>query len=226
MLKFVDVFLIAIFFTGCGIDTSSSPLDNSTVTEANMTNLIDLNLTDLNQVIVDLNSTTDENSSTGTVDDGGTVVVVNPDSSNYDTVGAIEDPNSCNSATYRIVSDASYGGSLSGENGASGFTSEGQGLVIRSEYLSQDYASTWVHLYHKSFPTPENLGLQGSASYRMDGVFQLSYDLAWADKSISGIDNVVYVQSDKDKKPACYRLTLDSIIGSEIKVQKVFRKKL
>jgi hypothetical protein len=222
MFIFGIAFFVTVLLGGCGIDTSSSP---SSVEQGGTTSdVVISNPINVNPIVVD-SAISDENSS-----DANTSVVeypaVNPADSDFDTVNALEDSNACNSGTYRIVSDASYGGELDGENGASSMIADGQGLVIRSEYLSQDYKSTWVTLYHRSFPTPNNLNLQGVANYTMDGVFALSYDLAWADKSISGIDNIVYVQSDKSEKPACYRLTLDTIVGNEIKVQKVYRKRI
>ena len=221
MFKFVIAFFITVFLSACGVDTSSSASESgnevSTDSDLVVSNTIDPN------PIMDVSDGSDGTDSSDSSDDP--IETVNPNISDFDTVGAIEDSNACNS-NYNIVNDASYGGELDGENGANGAIANDQGLVIRSEYLSQDYQSTWVMLYYNRFPTFDDLNQQGSQSYTMDNVFNLSYDLAWVDESIEGIDNIVYVQSEKTEKPSCYRLTLNSITGSEIDVQKVYRVRL
>ena len=223
MMKFALSFLITVFFCACGVDTSSSSRETDLEVLSD-SDLVVSNPIDPNPI--DLGGSTDPDTPNTPDTPDTPVIIVNPSLSDFDTVGAIEDANACNVATYRFVSDASYGGQEDGENGASSSIADGQGLVIRSEYLSQDYLSTWVILYHKSFPTPSDLNLQGVANYTMIDVFSLSYDLAWADESIAGVDNIVYVKSDKSEKPSCYRLTLNTIVGDEIDVQKVYRVRL
>jgi len=230
MLKFLLFLLITVFISACGVDTSSSPAESSGVVITD-SDLIVSDPIDSNPVVEDPGTDNPGTSDPGTgnpgTDDPGTGNPgVNPDDSDFDTVNAIEDPNACNPNTYSFARDASYGGDENGANGADSTIIDGQGLVIRSEYLSQDYITTWVTLFHKSFPTTENLNLQGVTSYKMENVFYISYDLAWADKSISDIDNRVYIQSDKGEKPACYRLDLNNIDGSKLNAQKVYRKRL
>ena len=211
MFKFLLILVTVVFLSACGVDTSSSPYITAANTGDN-TDTPDDNITSSDDNITD-----DDGTSTG----GGTSS--GDTESLFDTVDAIEDPNACTSNGYRVASDASYGGSLTGENGSDGFVIPEHGLVIRSEYLSQEDASTWVTLFYKGFPSFEDLNLQGTTSYKMDNVFYISYDLAWADESISGINNRMYVQSSKAEKLLCYRLDLNNITGSLIGIQKVYR---
>ena len=229
MLKFLLFLLITVFLSACGVDTSSSPAESSGAVLTD-SDLVVSDPIDSNPVVED--SGTDEpgidepgTDEPGTDEPGTDEPSVNPNKSDFDTVDAIEDSNACNS-NYSFVRDASYGGDEDGANGASSSISDGQGLVVRSEYLSQDYATTWVTLFHKSFPNSDNLGLQGVSSYKMENVFYISYDLAWADESIPNIDNRIYIQSDKGDKPACYRLDLNNIDGSQLDIQKVYRLRL
>ena len=230
MFKFVFAFFVTIFFSACGVDTASSvkePIVAVTsepeVVIPTDANLVVFDSIDSNPVItVTDNNTTDGSGSGDTNSTTPDVPTVNPSTSEFDTVDAIADVNACN-VNYGIVSDASYSGDKDWENGSASAIVDGKGLVIRSEYLSQNYADTKVQLFYRNAPSTLDLGNQGVTSYTMDGVFYISYDLAWADESISGIDNIVYVKSDKTSKPSCYRLTLNSIDGSKINVQKVYR---
>lgn len=211
MFKVIFISFMILFFTGCGVETSSSAWKSVSNGDNN-----------------DNNSTTDPNDNNDTVDpgDNGDPGSGGNTDSIFDTVNAIYDANACNPETYRVASDASYGGDNSGENGASPYVIVGQGLEIRSEHLEPDITNndkTWVMLFYKSFPDPSQFNVQGSTSYKMDGVFFLTYDIAWSDESIPGIDSTVYVQSMQDIKPDCYRLKLNSVSGSQIDVQKVYR---
>jgi hypothetical protein len=184
---------------------------------------------------VDPNPISDTNSSSGGSGSGsGTSNGGNGDSGSttqkedsvFDTKDAVYDPNGCDALNYRTARDASYNGVNKGENGSDFFSVSGQGLEIRSEHLegSSTYLDkTWVILFYKTFPDRASLGLQGYTGYLMEGVFYLSYDIAWSDQSIGGIDNTIYIQSNKDTKPACYRLVLNNIVGTLIDVQKVYR---
>ena len=238
MLKYIFAILIIASFNACGVDTASSSKEKEVEEQKDIvatdSDLIVFDPIDANPVViipVDINSTPDENGSEGGDDIIPEVPPVNQSTSEFDVVGAIADPNACTISGTKSyndpVPDASYGGELDGENGsASAIATVGEkqvGLVISSEYLSQEYADTWVTLFYRSAPDSVDLGVQGVASYKMDDVFFISYDIAWADESIPDIDNVVYVKSDKTAKPSCYRLTLNSVVGSEIDVQKVYR---
>ena len=220
MLKFVYIVFIAFIFVACGVETSSS--DKTISSTIIPTTPDDGTTTPDDGTTTPDDGTTTPDDGTTTPDDGTTIPDVN---SVFDTVGAIYDVNGCNSSSYRIATDSSTSGELDGENGSSAVQIVGQGLVIRSEYLdvNLDRDSQWVTLFYKGFPSSVDLDLQGITSYTMEDVFYLSYDLAWADESISGIDNRMYIQSNKGEKPACYRLDLDDIIGSNITVQKVYR---
>ena len=240
-MKYLLTTFIIIIFTSCGVDTASStkevevvlpdiePEIEPEVVIPSDWELVVVNPIDSNPIIstpVDLNNTDDQNSTddpNSPDDPSPDYPYVNPNTSMFDTENALEDPNACDSDLYGTVKDASYGGQRDGENGSAGAIAENDSLVIRSEYLSQTYDDTWVKLYYRNSPSSNDIGNQGVSSYTMENVFNISYDLAWADSSISGIDNIVYVQSDKTLKPSCYRLTLNSIYGSEIDVQKVYR---
>ena len=219
MFKYTLLLFVVLLFTACNVDTSSSSSSktvvNNNLDTTNDTPVVnpgeDSQTSDTN-VSTDVNTTTDVDAIKA--------------KSLFDTTNAEYDPNACNGNMYRVASDASYSGQKSGENGSSLFYVDGQGLWIGSEHLEPDPENsdkTWVLLYYKSFPDPNSLGLQGSTSYTMDGVFQISYDIAWSDESISGIDNKVYVQSENGEKPSCYRTYLDKVIGSQLEVTKVYR---
>lgn len=225
--------LIIVSMSSCSVDTSSSyKLDlNSTVKPDTNITKPDTNTTkpDANTTKPDTNSTKPDANSTkpdsNTADDCVDAI--------FDCKNAVLDKNACDVNRYNLASDASYGGSKDGENGASSFKVDNEGLWIQSGHLEAEPSKkdrTWVHLYYKKFPDSYKsaLGNQGDASYVMKGVFMLSYDIAWSDESISGIDNVLYVQSsnyDKDggEKPSCYRTTLNNVSGSKIDVTKVYR---
>lgn len=209
MFKVILISFLLLFFTACGVETSSSAWKSSANGDGNVTDP-DNNVTD-----------PDDNTTDPDIPD-------NPDdpTSIFDTVNAIYDANACNANFYRVVSDASYAGNQTGENGAGFYAAEGQGLEIRSEHLEAEVENldkTWVSLYYKSFPDPSALNKQGLTSYLMDGVFYLTYDMAWSDESVAGLDNTLYVKTLKNAKPFCYRLVLNTAIGSMIDVQKVYR---
>ena len=243
MKKFIFSFLIVISFSACGVDTASSSKDVEVIIIEEPKVVIP---TDSDLIVFDsINSNpvvsmpSDINDSTN-IDDPGVVVtpdipVVNPSISEFDVDGAIEDKNACTSSGFADpVLDASYGGEEIWENGASssiavknlGGELVSVGLVIRSEYVSQDYENTLVTMYYRSPPSTLDLDVQGVANYKMDGVFFISYDLAWVDESLPNVDNVIYVKSKKTLKPSCYRLTLNSVVGNEINIQKVYRTRL
>ncbi|MDO8454151.1 MAG: hypothetical protein Q7S59_06225 [Sulfurimonas sp.] len=221
MKLLVSIFVI-VFLCSCGVDTSSNSANSSATTNGDIG--IGLDLIDPNPIHSDSNTTNDNNSTDDNSSNGGGSTVT-PES-DFDTVGAIYDASACNASTYQIARDASYNGVNVGENGSDFFSVKSQGLEIRSEHLEGDSVNggkTWVTLFYKSFPDIRNLNLQGYTSYVMDGVFFLTYDIAWSDKSIAGIDNTMYVQSAITTKPSCYRLILNNVVGTQISMKKVYR---
>jgi len=230
-MKLLFTILLMLSITGCGVNSSSganlapaandSNDDTNNPTggdEDNVTDPGDDNTTDPGD-----NNTTDPGDDTTDPGDD----TVDPADSIFDTTGdVIYDSNACNANFYRTAADASYNGDSSSENGSSFFNVENEGLLIRSEHLESDpskLGKTWVTLFYKTFPTKDDLGLQGTTSYLMDGFFHLSYDIAWTDGSIPNVDNTLYVQSAQTEKPSCHRLVLDSVTGQDIDVQKVYR---
>jgi hypothetical protein len=233
MLRVLVSLLIIVFMSACGVDTSSSADETATSNvspdSGSSDGLDGLDLINPNPVISG-SDTNETNSSTGETPNGETPVDTGTDeirdNSIFDTQNAVYDKNGCNSATYRVAGDASYNGINTGENGSDFFSINAHGLEIRSEHLEGSAAyldKTWVSLYYKPFPEPKSLNLQGYTAYLMTGVFFLNYDIAWSDTSIAGVDNTVYVQSNKDTKPVCYRLVLNNVVGTLIDVQKVYR---
>ncbi len=215
MLKFCLVIITLLLLDSCGVNTSSSSSRNSK---------------SLNQS----GSTNGSNTSNSGSDGNGTNASGSDTSLEdalFDTINAEFDPNACDGSKYKFASDASYGGSEEGANGSSLFFVADQGLWIGSEHLEADAESrdkTWVILYYKSFPDSTLLNTQGSTSYIKEGIFVLSYDIAWTDASIPNVDNTVYVlsanyDSDNGEKPSCYRAELSSVSGSSLSVSKVYR---
>lgn len=221
MYKLLSTLFLLSLLIGCGVNSDSSnnrigSSTSSTTGDSSSSSSLDDGSSG--------DSSTASSSSSGSGGDGN-------DDSIFDSEDAEEDPNACNPNSYRFARDASFGGSGEGENGAGLFFVNGQGLWIGSEHLEADATNrdkTWVTLFYKSFPSPSLLNQQGSTSYLMQGVFLLSYDIAWSDASIPGVDNTVYVQSanfdvENGEKPKCYRAVLNSTIGSQIEVTKVYR---
>ena len=242
MIRLFVVLLIVMFsFSACGVDTSSSSSDaNSKFKDLDTVEQNPVNQGDDIQgwdpiegnPVVDNNETNNPDPGTqdpgtqdpGTPGNGGTDK--QKEDSAFDTELALYDENACNPSSYRVVRDASYEGINSGENGAEFAIAIDNGLGIRSEHVEGASAyleKTWVLMYYKTFPSIQNLGLQGYTDHYLEGVFYLTYDIAWADSSINEIDNTIYIQSEKTTKPTCYRLVLDKIIGTQVGVQKVYR---
>ena len=226
-MKTIFMLLMILLLNSCGVDTSSSTKTTAPV------DVIDQNSIDGGEVT---NSTEDTTNSTEDTTDSTNVTdstdTINPSDANcsedlvYECGDASYDTDSCSALTYKTVSDASYYGTDPAENGSDFRSAEGEGLSIRSEYLegnSADLYKTWVTLYYKSFPDTTSLGLQGYTSYIKSGYFFLTYDIAWSDTSIEGVDRTMYVRTNKDDKPSCYRLILNTIDGTQISIQKVYR---
>jgi len=229
MLKYFGLVFVVVFFCSCGVDTSSSGNIAPVVVGTNV-DLIDPNPINSDGG-GDANETPPGNGNPTPDNPGGQPADAISD---FDKVDAIYDANACNPATYKLASDASYNGINLGENGSNFFSIKDQGLEIRSEHLEGDPTNsykTWVTLFYKSFPDSKYLGLQGYTSYLMQGVFYLTYDIAWSDQSIGGIDRTMYMQTtkdttlEKDAKLTCYRLSLNSVIGTQIDVRKVYRNR-
>ena len=230
MFRMFGVVLVAIVLHGCGVETSSSVSNQDTVVNPGTTN----NQPNNNTTNPDTNTSNGDNKTTNP-SDKNTTISSDPCKEDclYDKVDALYDANGCDANLYRIASDASFNGDLNGENGATFTVVDGQGLEINSEHNEADSSNaykTWVTLFYKTFPDLNSLGNQGYKSYNKKGVFFLSYDLAWSDKSIGGIDNTVYIRSmknavegDSSKKPSCYRVTLNGNDADASDVQKVFR---
>jgi len=215
MLLFISIFTIS-----CGVNTSSSFSSDSN----NLTNQTDLNATDSN--MTDANAT-DINANGNNATDLNTTDTKNcSEDSIFECSNAVYDAEACNGLNYKIASDASYNGMDPAENGSDFFHIANEGLSIRSEHLegsSANSAKTWVTLYYKSFPSPQDLGIQGYTNYLKPGYFQLSYDIAWSDTSIANVDRIMYVRTNQGLKPECYRLNLNNVDGKLIDVQKVYR---
>jgi len=222
MLQLLCGMIIGMILNGCGVDTSSSVSDIPIVipqSDNNNTNPSQDNGGGQVQNNPSENNTTNTQNNTTDASPCGNKCI-------FDEVNAIYDQDACNPARYAVAKDASYSGDKEGENGSAFYIVAKDGLQLQSLYEVgdvQDLPKTWVWLYYKPFPSPNDLNQQGSTTYTMDGVFRLSYDVAWSDTSIAGVDRVVYVRSDQFDKPYCYQLTLDNVVGTKIKVQKVFR---
>ncbi|PHS58792.1 MAG: hypothetical protein COB17_02270 [Sulfurimonas sp.] len=227
-MKILFSILLLLLITGCGVSgksggstfvVNSNNNSGNSIGNIDQNNGGDNNLTDGNITLP-----TDGNI---TLPGDNNIILPNLDDSIFDTTGDIQyDSNACNGNFYKTAADASYNGGLISENGSSFFNVENNGLQIRSEYLEASPSNafkTFVTLFYKSFPTANDLGLQGSTSYVLEGFFSLLYDNAWVDNSISGIDNTVYIQSAQTTKPSCYRLILNSVTNQESNLQKVYR---
>lgn len=227
MIKLFAFVLIVIFFNACGVDTSSSDKDGGIPTSNDNTNeptdLIDPNPID----------TGDDTDTPGNGDGNNPGDNTNIENSIFDTSNAIYDANACDGSSYRMKRDSTVvGESTVGENGANFAIVDGHGLEIASRHSEGSLSTrdkTWVTLFYKLYPETSALG-QTYASFTESGVFSINYDTAWNDSSVSNINNIVYVRSDNYdnsedslEKPSCYRAALNSDVGSEIDVKKVYR---
>lgn len=217
--------------TGCGVNSNSGGANAAPAIDNGNDNNDTTSGGDDNTTVPDDGNTTVPDDDNVTVPDDDNVTVPDDDNvtidSIFDTTGdVVFDANACNGNFYRTASDAAYNGANISENGSSFFNVENEGLQIRSEHLEASPANagkTWVTLFYKTFPSKNDLELQGSSSYFLEDFFFLAYDNAWADESIPGVDNTVYVQSAKTEKPTCYRLVLNSVSDQEASIQKVYR---
>ena len=223
MKRLFSLVFIGFLLSACGVNTSSS--DKRSVTNSALSD--PSNVINSNPVSsTGSTGSTDSNSSGGSTGSGGSTDLNCSDTAVLECTNAVFDANACTASTYKIAQDAAYDGTSVGENGSKFFNVVGQGLAIKSEYLvgsSADAAKTWVTLFYKAFPSPQNLGLQGYTSYSMKGFFDLSYDIAWSDASIANIDRTMYVKTNQGNLPVCHRLILNNIDGTLINVQKVYR---
>ena len=197
--------VVGIVAGGCGTQTDSSAPVHV------------INPPDNNTTPPDGNSTLPPDNNVTPPDDNSTI---------FDPTDALYDGNACNANYYHVASDASYIGELVQENGANFTSISEDGLWLRSDHLEADTSKkekAWVYLYYKPFPDRTKLGFLGESSVALSGVFEVVYDLAWTDQNLSGLDNTLYVQSNKTQKPSCYRFTLDQINGSDINITKVYR---
>ena len=234
-MKLLFAILLLLSITGCGVNSSSGA--SSAPAANNGDNNDSINGGDDNTTVPDDSDDNvtipDDSDDNVTVPDDSDDNVTIPDDDNttidsiFDTTGdVVFDTNACNANLYRTAADASYNGSTTSENGSNFFNVEGEGLQIRSEHLEGSPANaskTFVTLFYKIFPTTNDLGLQGSTSYVLEGFFFLIYDNAWVDESIPNVNNTVYVLSAQTEKPSCYRLVLNSVTDQEADLQKVYR---
>lgn len=216
MGRLIVLFLLSLLLISCGVDTSSSD-------SIEVSNIVDDSTNPINPNPID--SIDSGSTDSGSTDSGSTDSNCE-ETSFYECSDAVYDLNACTALSYNTASDASYNGTDSSENGSDFFNIGDEGLAIKSEHLegsSENLSKTWVTLYYKSFPVSSSLGLQGYTGYVMDGYFYVTYDIAWSDTSISGIDRTLYVKTNQDEKPVCRRLILNSVDGASIDVQKVYR---
>jgi len=230
-LKLFIFALLVLLFTACGVDTSSSQTkvaNDSTVVNGGNSggDLSNLDLIDPNPVTLDGNISNPDLDPDMNVTDSGGLPSDPTFQYLFDQENAILDFNACDATKYRFARDASYNGDVSGANGSTFSIIDGQGLEINSEYNVGDVQKqdkTFITVFYKTFPDVNSLNLQGYTNFILAGIFSISYDIAWSDKSIGGIDNILYVQSLKTTIPSCYRLELNNIDGTQLSAIKVTR---
>jgi len=220
MSKYIVLSLTLLLLNACGVDTSSST--TSRLAPSQSGDVIDPNPVEGSNP----SNPTDPSNPSNPTDPSNPSDPDCAESAVFECSNAQKDANACNPSFYKVKSDASYNGDNPGENGATFSVVDGHGLEFRSEHQEGDPLKadkTWVTLFYKNFPAPGSLGIQGYTSYTKSDVFFITYDIAWSDTSIPNIDNTVYMKSDKTDIPTCYRLKLNSVSGSNIDIQKVYR---
>jgi len=230
-MKFLFAIFLILSIAGCGVNSSSGTNassynggNNNNGGDDGSTGGDDGNITSPGD---DNNTTPPGDDNNITPPDNGGTPLPDPADSIFDTTGnVVYDANACDGNSYRVATDASYNGDSLSENGSNFFIVDGEGLNIRSEHVVSSPANaskTFVNLFYKTFPTKGDLGVQGTSSYLHEGFFFLTYDNAWTDGSIPGVDNTVYIQSASTEKPTCNRLILNSIGEQVADLQKVYR---
>ena len=228
MLKFVYICLVAVFFSACGVDTSSSPVVTDIVVsdpiESDLdpidsnpigSNPIDSNLIDSNPI--DSNpddNTTDPDDNTTDPDDNTTEPEPEPDpdiDTDFETAGAIEDEQACLSSNGYIISTDN---SMNPE----GYLNVVNAIKITSNYpFNASPVESTVMLFHPVL-TQSKLNVFTNIA---TSTYQVSFDNSWVNNN----NRVVYVRTplDENEKYRCYKYDLNSTNSSSIDEIKVYR---
>ena len=205
-----------VVFVGCGVETDSSGTPTSTtpvvVDDNNGTDIVDdNNVTDV----------VDDNNVTDIVDDDPVVVPDDGDTEDpesvFDTTGAVYDANACLNAyaTASLLSDHN-------ENDDDASSDDLNGIAVLSYYTETgNIEDSLVTVYYKKIT-----GVAGDPAYRKNGYFDnsnfnIEYDLVW----LTEPNNTIYVKTPKldNELNSCYKIVLNSNIGSSLSETKVFR---
>jgi hypothetical protein len=215
---------IAVFFSACGVDTSSSPSDtavNEEVVDTGDTNslvsldLIDSNLVIENEIPSENNSTDTNNTDNTNTDDNKTDVQLA--NSTFDTVGAIEDRFACilgdsnDGYTDKIIKDDSFDPTATIDQ------EYGIGINSRFDY-NDDPTKSQAAVYYTSLKTAKTN--KYVSIYETD--YRLDIDTGWANND----EKVIYVRTPKNKNDlyGCYRYDLSNItVAGAVRGIKVYR---
>jgi hypothetical protein len=226
MFKSLAFILIIVFFSSCGVDTSSG--DKSAASSYDDDNSSSFDgvgggyTIDPKPIIVDdVNSTDDANSSDGGDSSDGGGSSGGGDTSGdidsiFDTEGAIEDEFACmvgdpnDGYTDNSLADTSF------DNQGEEDAEYGIGINSRFAY-NDDITKTEVRVYYHSLKPTRTMDIVSvyESNYRVD------VDTAWADND----ERVIYVRTPKDENDlyGCYRYDLSfvdtditSLVGTKV----------
>ena len=205
--------VVALLIVSCGVNTSSSTAGFATQSSSSS---LSSSLTFGSSTSFESVATSSSSSSTQTVSSSSSST---PSSApRFMSIDALYDANACDEESYSVVT-------YSPSSGANPLHVTLDGLWIEPEPLESSLGERrHIWLYYRSPPNSSLLNQQGVSTYIKKGVFRLSYDIAWSDGSIEGVDNMLYIKvSDPNEISSCYRAILSSAIASEIEVTKVYR---
>jgi hypothetical protein len=206
---FVSLFFVSVVLAGC-VDTDSSSRTSGDGTDTTIPD--------------DTNTTDPDDTDTG---DGGDDDLnyddfdpnADQDNSDFDTRGAILDPNACKQGGV-------YGEPLSDLSTDNQYTEDSSfGVSVGSRLpLSAQLDLSRVFLYYPNSDatayTQTNTGTSRSVTTSQ---FVFSYDIAW----VGNVNRTFYVRTPNIEENngylGCYRYVLDSVNVNEIEMTKVYR---
>lgn len=214
MVRLAMIGTVIIFLSACGVDTSSSAHQDSTVQTG--TNQPPLGLIDPNPVS-DANSSTPGGGSGGgsSGGDGG-----DQGNSIFDVTGAVYDKYAClkgdvnDGYTNNTIADTSIDDR--------GVEDVEDGLLINSKYplYQSDAESTKVTLFYYDLTVARDMSMVNI----YEDFYKLSVDRGWGYNGKS----TMYVMTPKDQNGlySCYRYNVDDIVNGAYIKTKVYRNKV
>lgn len=225
MFKLIFYFVVIVFLSACGVDTSSSTTqieDNEPIIVVEEKQIEDLDLIISNPIYVDTidDGNISESNESNVTDEEVVEGIPNDGTSIFDTVGALEDPYGCmignpvNGFTDKVLKDDSVDAQTT--------TDSEYGIGANSRFPIKDILEeTQITVYYQALKPARNMKMVSI----YESLYRIDIDTAWANNDV----NTIYVRTPKDENDlySCYKYDLNNIelAGTTIGV-KVYRKEL